>query len=387
MKEDYITERVGKKGSSYLVRLRQNGFKINKTFKERNIAEKFVIDTLSRINRGENLDVIKMRKITLGEIFQYYIDNGEVAKNKVYYLKQLIKEIGKTELGEFKAGTFENYLKHKLKQQIPNQSRTKKTHKLYDNYMIVKDGKKVRKTYSASTIRKVYYNIKTALQYHSKHFDYPMDMTPFDQNKPPKAWSNVNDRILEDGELDNLINNCDKFYKYREEYKALIKFQYLSAMRCGETLLMKWEHIKLDEKEPYKSYIFVPKENQKIADKDGSKDRYIPLFPEFYYFVKDELSKIKKENQTFVFGHYWNTSNKVGQKFKVLCKNANIKNLVIHSFRHTRCTIFFRDNLNLTQIEISNITGHIELSTLKRYLNLRSSDIGKKLWLNEETKQ
>jgi len=68
MKEDYITERVGKKGSSYLVRLRQNGFKINKTFKERNIAEKFVIDTLSRINRGENLDVIKMRKITIEDI-------------------------------------------------------------------------------------------------------------------------------------------------------------------------------------------------------------------------------------------------------------------------------------------------------------------------------
>jgi len=387
IKEDYITERAGKKGFSYLVRLRQNGFKINKTFKDRNIAEKFVIDTLSRINRGENLDVIKMRKITLGEIFQIYIESGNVSKNKIYSLKCLIKEIGLTELGEFKAGTFETFLKHKLNQEIPDQKGKENTHKLYKNYMIVKNGKKVRRTYSASSIRKVYYDIKTALAHHAKHFNYPMDMTPFDQNKPPKAWSNVNDRILEDGELDNLIKNCDKFYKYKEEFKALIRFQYLSAMRCGESLLMKWEHIKLYEGDKaYNSYIFVPKENQKIADKDGSKDRYIPLFPEFYYFIKDELLPLKKENQTYIFGEYWNTSNKVGQKFKVLCKNSKIDNLVIHSFRHTRCTIFFRDT-NLSQIEISEISGHIELSTLKRYLNLRSGDVGKKLWLNYEMKK
>ena len=379
MSDDFITERAGKKQTSYLVRIRQHGQKINKTFKDRQLAEKFVIDILSKINKGENLDAIKMKKIKLSEIFTAYLEESEVEKNKEYSLKKLIKEIGDVELGEFKAGTFEKYLKGKLKQPVKAQKDTKKKHPLYNSYMIVKDGKEVRRTYSQSSVRKIYYHIKTALEWHSKHYDYVFDSKPFDDNKPPKAWANVNDRILKDGELERLILNCDKFYEKIEEFKLLIKFQFLSAMRCGETLLMKWEHIKLDEKEPHNSYVFVPKENQKTSDKENAKDRYVPLSPDFYYFMKDNLIKIKKPNQVFVFGEYWSHSNSVGQKFKRLCKNAKITGLTIHSFRHTRCTYFFRDT-NLSQIEISEITGHIELSTLKRYLNLRSGDVGKKLW-------
>lgn len=150
-------------------------------------------------------------------------------------------------------------------------------------------------------------------------------------------------------------------------------------MRSNESLLLKWSDIHIDEQEPYNSYVHVPKENQKTKDKKKSENRKIPLRPAFYDFVKNELFKIKKDNQKLVFGDYWKTSSIVAQRFKIVAKNAELRDIKIHAFRHTACTWYFV-NTNLTQIEISKITGHIELETLKRYLNLRSSDIGRKLW-------
>jgi hypothetical protein len=47
--------------------------------------------------------------------------------------------------------------------------------------------------------------------------------------------------------------------------------------------------------------------------------------------------------------------------------------------RHEGISWLF-ENTALTDIEISKITGHIELDTLKRYAKLRPKKIGAKLW-------
>ncbi|MFC7651442.1 tyrosine-type recombinase/integrase [Pseudoduganella danionis] len=83
--------------------------------------------------------------------------------------------------------------------------------------------------------------------WHAKHHDYTFDRKPFDDNPPPKAWE-PRDRILEAGELDRLLEATNKMYVKREEWKCLILWQYYSCMRAGETLLMKWDEIHLDEK-------------------------------------------------------------------------------------------------------------------------------------------
>jgi FtsP/CotA-like multicopper oxidase with cupredoxin domain len=51
-------------------------------------------------------------------------------------------------------------------------------------------GQLVRRTYSESSVRKINYNIKTVLQWHSKFNDYQFDSKPFDNNKPPKLGAN-----------------------------------------------------------------------------------------------------------------------------------------------------------------------------------------------------
>lgn len=378
-----ITERVGVAGDvSYLVRIRESGVAVNKTFKAKKEAEKFIREVKSKIDKGESVDITKIKKLTLAQIFTEYLKHNTVADGKRYDLERLKTEIGKVVLGNFKTGNFSLYLKTKLEQQVPDQAKKKKAHPLYAGHKVVdsKTGQLVKKTYSESTIRKLYYAIKTSLQWHAKHHDYTFDRKPFDDNPPPKAWI-PRDRILEAGELDRLLEATDKMYVKREEWKCLILWQYYSCMRAGESLLIKWDEIHLNEKDPSHSYIFVPKENTKIADKKNAEDRKIPLRPEFYHFIEDRLMKLKKDGQFLVFGDYWQNSSVLAARFKVICKNAKVENFKIHDLRHCAVSWYFV-NTNLTDIEISKISGHIELSTLKRYATLRHSDIGTKLWAN-----
>ena len=378
-----ITERVGVHGDvSYLVRIREGGVKASKTFKAKKEAEKFIREVKSKIDRGESVDITKIKKLTLAAIFTDYLKHNTVADGKRYDLERLKTEIGKVPLGNFKAGTFATYLKTKLEQTVPDQAKKKKAHPLYAGHKVVdaKTGELVKKTYSESTIRKLYYAIKTSLQWHAKHHEYTFDRKPFDDNPPPKAWM-PRDRILEAGELDRLLEATDKMYVKREEWKCLILWQYYSCMRAGESLLLKWNEIHLNEEQPHLSYIFVPKENTKIADKKNAEDRKVPLRPEFYHFIKDRLMKLKKDGQFLVFGDYWKNSSVLAARFKVICKNAKVENFKIHDLRHCAVSWYFI-NTSLTDIEISKISGHIELSTLKRYATLRHSDIGAKLWVN-----
>ena len=378
-----ITERVGVNGDvSFLVRVREAGVAVSKTFKVKKDAEKFIREVKSKIDKGESVDVTKIKKLTLAQIFDEYLKYNTVAPGKGYDLQKLKTEIGKVPLGTFKAGNFALYLQTKLEQKVPDQAKKKKAHPLYAGHKVVdvKTGELVKKTYSESTIRKLYYAIKTSLQWHAKHQGYTFDRKPFDDNPPPKAWT-PRDRILEAGELDRLLAATDKMYVKQEEWKCLMLWQYYSCMRAGESLLIKWDEIHLNENNPSHSYIFVPKENTKIADKKNAEDRKIPLRPEFYHFINDRLMRLKKDGQSLVFGDYWQNSSVLAARFKVICKNANVENFKIHDLRHCAVSWYFV-NTNLTDIEISKISGHIELSTLKRYATLRHSDIGKKLWAN-----
>ncbi|MFZ6753831.1 site-specific integrase [Undibacterium sp. Dicai25W] len=385
MANKLITPRVGVNGKvSYQVRIRESGVYRSKTFKSEKDAEKFIREIKSKIDKGESVDIGKIQKLTLGSIFTEYLKLNTVSDGKRYGLEKIKREIGKVPLSNFKTASFSVYLKTKLEEKVPDQARKKKDHPLYKGNMVLdsETGLLVRKTYSESTIRKIYYEIKTALEWHSKHYEYTFNRKPFDDNKPPKAWI-PRDRILETGELEKLLDACDKMYVNQEILKCLILWQYYSCMRSGETLLMKWEHIHINETDPHHSYIFVPKENQKIADKKNAKDRKVPLRPEFYHFIKDRVMKLKKDGQVFAFGDYWTTSGVLGSRFRVICNNAKVDNFKIHDLRHCAVSWYFV-NTSLTDIEISEISGHIELGTLKRYATLRHNDIGVKLWVNSK---
>ena len=167
-------------------------------------------------------------------------------------------------------------------------------------------------------------------------------------------------------------------YVNQQHLKDIIEFQIYSCMRAGETLMMRWKDLIFDEKKPTSSYIYVPKEHQKIRNKRGAEDREVSMRRELFALVKDRLLPRKAEPEDRVFP-FWSDSNVLGHRFKVICKNAKSIDLKIHDLRHEGISWLF-ENTNLTDIQISKMTGHLELDTLKRYAKLRPSSIGERLW-------
>lgn len=362
-----ITKRANKKGFSYQAKVKVDGNYFSKTFPSNKEATAYIQDIQSRIRKGEQVDYTQIKKTHLSQIFNEYIEHhDDLPTNKKNRLEKLIIELGNVPLEKFTSNGFESFLKHKKKEVIPSQPSSKKN-----------GPEEPKRIYAPATIRKYYYDIRTALKWHSKRNDYVFNTKPFDDNPAPPAWSQPRERRLTDTELDTIFAACNRMYVNKEALKIIINFQRYSAMRIGETLLMKWSDIRLNEEEPSSSYIFVPKENQKTRNRKSCKDRLIPLRPDLYHLVKDKILNFAKTSD-LVFP-YWKNATLLGTRFKLVCKNAGIKNFRIHDLRHEAVSWFF-ENTPLTDIEISNISGHIEMDTLKRYANLRPSKTGAKLW-------
>jgi integrase len=378
-----VVERVGRDGKtkSFQAKVRKKGVCLTETFAKESDAEDWITLTEAKIIKGESVDIHRVRKTLLKEIFQDYIENGKQSKNKIGTLKILIAEIGDVVLENFTTKKFGQYLDVKLDQQIKPQINKKKEHKLFNGGKVLVNGELVLRTYSASTIRKYYYAIRTALSWHAKINDYHFNSKPFDDNPAPGGWDNPRERRLEGNELERLLKATDKMYVNQQVLKDMICFQIYSCMRVGETLLMRWKDLKMNDVEPWGSFIFVPKEHQKTRNKKKSVfDREVSTREDLHKLIVNNIlprrGDAKDNDRVFPF---WPSSNVFYQRFKVCCKNAEITDLHPHDLRHEGIS-FFYENTNLSDIQISKITGHTELDTLKLYAKLRPKNTGAKIW-------
>lgn len=373
---------------SFQAKVRKGGYKVTQTFDTLKKAKDFITTQESKILSGEPISNNKVRKTLLKEIFSEYVEfHPEMASNKAQRLEIISKEIGDVPLENFKTLAFQKYINHKLQQEIPDQPNKKKRHKNYNgNRVFNEKGEEVKKIFQPSTIRHYYYAIRTALLWHAKAHDYTFNTKPFDEVKPPASWGNPRERRLEDGELERLVKATEKLYKNQHPTSVVIRFLAYSAFRVGETLKIRWKDIKLNLEKPEESYIFIPKNNQKIANKKGAENRYASLRPELFYLIKDEILhwKTKETKEDDLVFPFWNSASYFSNRFKIVCNNAKSKNLRVHDLRHEGCSWFF-ENTTLSDIEISKITGHIELDTLKKYSQLRPHKVGQKLWASLES--
>lgn len=373
-----IEVREGKGGISFRAKVRKGGVSTSRTFKTQAEAKKWVTVTEAKVITGAPVDTGKARKTTLGQIFNEYIAANSVPKKKSDSLRRIAVEIGKVPLDNFNTRGLGLYLKQKMSQPVLQQPTKKRDHPLYKANKVVVDGQLQVKTYAPATIRHLYYHVRTALAWHSKVNDYVFNSKPFDDNPPPAAWESPRERRIEGNELERMLVACDRMYVNKQHLKDIINFQIYSCMRIGETLLMKWKDLRIDLEEPHGSYVFVPKENQKSRHKKGIENREVSMRPELYKLAIDNLLPRagKPDERVFLF---WESSVVFGHRFKVICKNANVEDFRTHDFRHEGISDLF-ENTNLTDIEISKISGHLEMNTLQRYAKLRPKKTGAKLW-------
>lgn len=90
-----------------------------------------------------------------------------------------------------------------------------------------------------------------------------------------------------------------------------------------------------------------------------------PLFP----FWNGDLSSISLRR----------TTSKLSRQFTRIFETAGCYDLNFHDLRHEATSRLY-EKTALSDMEISKITGHRTLAMLKRYANLRGSDLASRLW-------
>lgn len=168
-----------------------------------------------------------------------------------------------------------------------------------------------------------------------------------------KAAEVERDRVLSFDEEARLLAVCTD---RRAHLKGLLICALDTAMRRGEIFKMRWRDVSFDKGE-----IFIPQTNSKTED-----SRMVGITPR----LRDELEKLwessPKEKDLLVFG----ITNTIKTAFKSACDEADIKDFRFHDCRHTATTRMIASGSPHT--EVMKITGHTQLKTFLRYLNITS---------------
>lgn len=377
-----LREQKGVRGTTWLARVRKNGQTDTATFRLKTDAKAWIIQQESAVQAGKPVDVSKIKKQLLADIFDEYSKEVQLSAAKKCHLGRLQCMMSSVRFKDFNSHSFGIFMEELKKLDVPRQEKWKKPHPHFNGSMVEVDGELVRRKISNSTCRKYYYAVRTCLIWHAKKYDYHFDNKPFMDNPPPPAWENPRTRIVEESsnELERLLLACNKSRANQQHLKDIIQFQIYSAMRMGETLKMEWGHIILKESEPWASYIHIPKANQKSKAHESIADRNVSLNPELFQLIKTSLlprkGKAKPQDKVFPF---WKDSSTLSKRFRVIWTNAGVKNIKAHDFRHTATTHII-ERSDLSSIQVATQTGHASLDTLKRYYKNRPQETGLQLW-------
>lgn len=145
----------------------------------------------------------------------------------------------------------------------------------------------------------------------------------------------------------------------RSHLKPLITTATDTAMRRGELFKLQWRDVNFE-----KNLITVQATNSKTE-----KERVIGMTPR----VRVELNRLwelsPKKLNISVFG----ITDTIKTAWKSACKEAEIDGLRFHDLRHTATTRLIRAGVPHT--EVMKITGHTQIKTFLRYLNLTNESI------------
>jgi len=160
---------------------------------------------------------------------------------------------------------------------------------------------------------------------------------------------NGRDRRLLAGEYELLLGALSESLVVQR----LVTFAVETAMRRGELVNVKWEHVDLKNKT-----LYIPETKTGVPRSVPLSERAIAL-----------LNSVDRVG-VFVFEI---RPDSVSQSFDRACKRVGIEGLRFHDLRHEATSRLFEKGLNT--MEVATITGHKTLEMLNRYTHLRAEDL------------
>ncbi len=192
------------------------------------------------------------------------------------------------------------------------------------------------------------------------------------------------DRRLEPGEFERIIAVIDagvlprKQRQYVLPDKSALKTMFIlaveSAMRLREMYTLTTDQVNVSKKT-----IFLD------TSKNGDK-RQVPMSSVALAVMIAFVGDRSDSNPLFPWWdgrmdkqYLRDRSDFLSKLYKNIFEVAQCEDLKFHDLRHTAvCQLYERTTL--TDLQISRITGHRSLAMLRRYANLRGSDLSRSLW-------
>lgn len=161
------------------------------------------------------------------------------------------------------------------------------------------------------------------------------------------------DRVLSFDEETRLLSFCNG---PRAHLRPLLICALDTAMRRGEMFNMRWRDVDFEKGE-----IFIPQTNTKTED-----SRTVGMTPR----LKQELELLWRASPRQIDGLVFGVISTVKNAWKTACTLAGIDDFRLHDCRHTATTRMIASGSPHT--EVMKITGHTQLKTFLRYLNITS---------------
>lgn len=197
---------------------------------------------------------------------------------------------------------------------------------------------------------------------------------------------NARNRRLEDGEEDRIrkvLANDTEYIKalgvergIRPESQApmmlLFELAIETAMRLREMYTLSWDQIDLDRRTVFLNKTKngdnrqVPLSSVALSALVGVAEKKGLLFPLFWDEDTSEQG-LKK------------ASLRLSRRWATVANLAKCDDLHFHDLRHEATSRLF-ERTTMTDVQISRITGHRDPRMLRRYANLRASNLAELLW-------
>ena len=165
------------------------------------------------------------------------------------------------------------------------------------------------------------------------------------------------DRRLQHDEETRLFDACRQ--ARNPWLLPLVQLAIETAMRRGELLRLRWEHIDLNRRTAH------------LPDTKNGEARTVPLSMTAVAVIRALPHALHGD----VFPGV--TTEALKRSYVRATRRAGIDDLRFHDLRHEATTRLFEKGLNI--MEVASITGHKDLRMLRRYTHLKAEDLAQKL--------
>lgn len=321
-----------KHGRGWQALIRRRGYPVEvKTLPTKAEAERWARGIEAEMDRGEFVSRTEAEQTTFGQIIQRYMEN--VTPKKRGHVEETIR------------------LKAMLRNRIAELSMTNVTPQAVARYRDERLG-----TCKANTVIRDLAVISSIINHARREWGMVIQNPIEVIRKPPMPPGR--DRVLTKAEEARLLDELAPTGRRNPLMQPLAIVAIETAMRRGELLSLRWEHVHLERR-----VIFLP------MTKNG-QSRYVPLSSRAVMTIR-QLEK-SSCGRVFPIG-----IAAMEAAFLRAVRRAALGDLHFHDLRHTGASRMASQLPNV--IELASVTGHTSLQMLRRYYHPRAEDLARKL--------